>query len=170
MDPFVNFTMGRAHWLTDDVDAAQHWLGRAIAINPNYAQGFYASAFTSMLRGDAVACEAGVQAALDLSPLDPLLSGMYGVRAQMLMQQGDYAAAARWGEKAAMTPGAHHLIAMVATAACALAGAETQAKRWSEAARAKRKDASAADYTRAFPVRNLTARREIERALRQHGF
>lgn len=170
MDPFVNFTMGRAHWLTDEVEAAQHWLGRATTINPNYAQGYYASAFTSMLRGDAAACEAGVQSALELSPLDPLLYGMYGVRAQMLMQQGDYAAAARWGEKAAMTPGAHHLIAMVATAACALAGDAGQAKRWSEAARAKRKDVRAADYTRAFPVRDQTARREIERVLRHHGF
>lgn len=170
LDPFVNFTMGRAHWLTDDVDAARHWLGRATAINPNYAQGYYASAFTSMLRGDAAACEAEVQAALELSPLDPLLYGMFGVRAQMLMQRGDYAAAAHWAEKAAMTPGAHYLIAMVAAAACAFAGHDVQAARWGAAARAKRSDATVGDYTRAFPIRDAAARQEIERTLRRCGF
>lgn len=170
MDPFVNFVMGRAHWLVDDAESARHWLSRATAINPNYAQGYYASAFTSMLIGDGAACEGEVVAALDLSPVDPLLYGMYGVRSQMLMQQGDFAAAARWGEKAAMTPGAHHLIAMIAAAACGLAGAEDQAGRWANTARAKRRDATVADYMAAFPIRDGTARQAITEALRRQGF
>lgn len=169
-DPFVNFTMGRAHWLTDDVETARHWLSRATAINPNYAQGFYASGFTAMLMGDAAACDAGIAAALDLSPIDPLLYGMYGVRAQMLMQQGDFATAARWAEKAATAPGAHHLIAMIAVAACGLAGDTKQAAKWSAAARAKRADAAASDYSRAFPIRNADTRRVIESVLRKNGF
>lgn len=169
-DPFVNFTMGRAHWLTDEVETAQHWLARATAINPNYAQGFYASGFTSMLMGEASACNAGIEAALHLSPIDPLLYGMYGVRAQMLIQQGDFAAAAHWAEKAAMAPGAHHLIAMIAVAACALAGDTKQAAKWSTAAHAKRGDASASDYSRAFPIRNADTRYAIESTLRKHGF
>ncbi len=51
MDPFVNFTMGRSYWLTHEPETALDWLGRATTLNPNYAQGFYASALTSMLIG-----------------------------------------------------------------------------------------------------------------------
>lgn len=51
LDPFANFTMGRTFWLTDEPEIAADWLARATALNPNYAQGFYASAFTAMLRG-----------------------------------------------------------------------------------------------------------------------
>ena len=170
LDPFVNFVMGRAHWLVDDAEGARHWLARATDLNPNYAQGYYASAFTSMLIGDAAACEGEVAAALDLSPVDPLLYGMYGVRSQMLIQQGDYAAAARWAEKAAMTPGAHHLIAMIAATACGLAGAGEQAARWSAAARAKRSDVTVDDYLRAFPIRDAQARQAITATLQRQGF
>lgn len=170
MDPFVNFTMGRVHWLTDDAATARHWLTRATTINPNYAQGFYASGFTSMLMGDAAATETAIEAALDLSPIDPLLYGMYGVRAQMLLQQQDFAAAARWANKAAMAPGAHHLIALIAVAACGLAGEDQQARRWSLAARAKRQDVSAGDYSRAFPIHNSDARLRVETELRRFGF
>lgn len=170
LDPFVNFVMGRAHWLVDDAEGARHWLARATAINPNYAQGYYASAFTSMLIGDGVACEAEVVSALALSPVDPLLYGMYGVRAQMLMQQEDYVSAMHWAERAALTPGAHHLIAMIAAAACSLSGEQKQAMRWSEVARAKRSDATLDDYRRAFPIRDDKARHAISAALHRLGF
>lgn len=170
LDPFVNFTMGRAHWLTNEAETARHWLSRATSINPNYAQGYYASAFTSMLIGDEGACETGLSAALDLSPLDPLLYGMYGVRAQMLMQTQDFPTAARWAERAALTPGAHYLIAMIAAAACGLAGETDLAFRWAEAARAKRPDACVADYMTAFPIRNTIARKQIGHTLSSLGF
>ena len=47
--------MGRSFWLTDEPDVAGDWPARATALNPNYAQGFYAAAFTKMLTGDATA-------------------------------------------------------------------------------------------------------------------
>ncbi|NEY91519.1 winged helix-turn-helix domain-containing protein [Tabrizicola oligotrophica] len=170
LDPFVNFTMGRAHWLTDEAETARFWLARATALNPNYAQGFYAAGFTAMLIGDAPACEAAIDAALELSPIDPLLYGMFGVRAQMLIQQGKFAAAARWAERAATAPGAHHLIALIAVAACGLAGNAAQAARWADTARAKRQDLSAPDFSRAFPIRNAETRQLIEATLRGQGF
>src|SRR5690606_26206743 len=73
LDPFANFIMGRSHWLTDEPETALDWLTRATTLNPNYAQGFYASAFTSMVIGNGSATEAGLDTALLLSPLDPLL-------------------------------------------------------------------------------------------------
>ena len=170
LDPFTNFTMGRSHWLTHDLDAAADWLDRATTLNPNYAQGYYSSALTSMLIGDAAATETGLDMALHLSPLDPLLYGMHGVRAQMLIQTKDYDAAARWGDRAANTPGAHYLIAMIALAANGLAGRQDQAARWRQEVRRRKADATAAHYFAAFPTRDSASRSRIAAELRRHGF
>jgi len=170
LDPFANFTMGRSHWLTHDLDAAAEWLGRATTLNPNYAQGFYSSALTSMLMGHETATETGVDKALQLSPLDPLLYAFHGVRAQMLMQTGDHQSAAHWGDKAATTPGAHYLIAMIALAANGLAGRHDQAARWRQEVRRRKADATAAQYFAAFPTRDIASRSRIAVELRRHGF
>ena len=170
LDPFTNFAMGRSYWLTDDIDAAAEWLGRATTLNPNYAQGFYSSALTSMLIGNAPATFSGLDTALLLSPLDPLLYGIHGVRSQILMQTGDYAEAANWGDRAANTPGAHFLIAMIAVAANSLAGRNSQAMRWREVVRRKKADASAAQYFAAFPTRDSASRLRIAAELHRHGF
>ena len=170
LDPFTNFTMGRSHWLTHDLDDAAGWLSRATQLNPNYAQGFYSSALTSMLTGDAATTESGLDVALKLSPLDPLLYGNHGVRSQMFMQTGDYAAAARWGDKAATTSGAHYLIAMIALAANSLAGRNEQAARWRQVIRQRKPDATAADYFAAFPTRDTDSRSRLAAELRRHGF
>ena len=151
LDPFANFTMGRSFWLTDQPEAAADWLARATALNPNYAQGFYASAFTALLVGDAATTTTALDTSLHLSPLDPLLYGVHGVRAQMLMQQGDYEAAASWADRAAAQPGAHYLIAMIALAANGLAGQHERAGHLAKDIRRRRPDATAADYFTAFP-------------------
>ena len=170
LDPFANFTMGRSYWLTDDLDAAAEWLARATTLNPNYAQGFYSSAMTSMLTGNLAATEVGLDTALQLSPLDPLLYGMHGVRSQMFIQSGDYAAAARWGDRAAATPGAHYLIAMIAMVANGLAGRHDTAARWRQTVGQRNPDASAAHYFFAFPTRDIVSRSLIADELCRHGF
>ena len=170
LDPFANFTMGRSQWLTHDLDAAAEWLDRATTLNPNYAQGFYSSAMTSMLTGNLAATEVQLDTALQLSPLDPLLYGMHGVRSQMFIQSGDYAAAARWGDRAAATPGAHYLIAMVAMVANGLAGRHDTAARWRQTVRQRKPDASAAHYFASFPTRDIVSRSLIADELCRHGF
>ena len=170
LDPFANFTMGRSFWLTDEPEVAAEWLARATALNPNYAQGFYASAFTAMLTGDAPETFAALDTSLHLSPLDPLLYGIHGVRAQMLLQQEDHQAAAGWADRAASTPGAHYLMAMIALAANGLAGRHDQAARWRQKVRRLRPDATAADYFAAFPTRQTASRARIETELKRHGF
>ncbi len=170
LDPFANFTMGRSFWLTDEPEVASAWLARATALNPNYAQGFYATAFTEMLNGKAGVAFAALDTALRLSPLDPLLYGFHGVRAQMLIQQEDNEAAAQWANRAATTPGAHYLIAMIALAANGLAGRNDQAVRWRREIRRLKRDATAAHYFAAFPTRHAASRERIAAELRRHGF
>ena len=170
LDPFANFTMGRSHWLTDDLDTAAEWLARATTLNPNYAQGFYSSAMTSMLTGNLAATEVELDTAFQLNPLDPLLYGMHGVRSQMFIQSGDYAAAARWGDRAAATPGAHYLIAMIAMVANGLAGRHDTAARWRQTVRQRKPDANAAHYFASFPTRDIVSRLLIADELCRHGF
>lgn len=170
LDPFANFTMGRSFWLTDQPDAAAEWLSRATALNPNYAQGFYSSAFTSMLIGDAAATIGALDTSLHLSPLDPLLYGVHGVRAQMLMQQEDYAAAASWGDRAATQPGAHYLIGMIALAANGLADRHERAGHLRQDIRRCKPDATAADYFTAFPTHDTVSRAKIAAELARQGF
>lgn len=170
LDPFANFTMGRSYWLTDEPETALDWLTRATTLNPNYAQGFYASAFTSMLLGHGGPTQSGLDTALHLSPIDPLLYGIHGVRSQMLIQTGDYQAAAHWGDKAAATSGAHYLIAMIAVAANGLAGREDTASRWSQEALRRKPDATRAHFFAAFPIRDANSRTQIGIHLQKHGF
>lgn len=170
LDPFANFTMGRSHWLTHEPEVASEWLTRATSLNPNFAQGYYASAFTSMLTGDAPATLGALERSLHLSPLDPLLYGVHGVRAQLLLQQGKHAAAADWADRAATTPGAHYLIAMIAVAANAMAERHDQANRWRQEARRLRPDANAEAYFAAFPTRDAASRDEILAKLQAYGF
>jgi TolB-like protein len=170
LDPFANFTMGRSFWLTDDPEVAADWLARATALNPNYAQGFYASAFTAMLSGNAPATVAALDTALQLSPLDPLLYGIYGVRAQILIQQEEDQAAANWADRAARTPGAHYLIAMIALAAIGLAGRHDQANRWRREVHRLKPGATAAHYFAAFPTRDATSRARVAKELCRYGF
>jgi len=169
LDPFINFTMGRSFWLTDEPAAAALWLDRATQLNPNYAQGFYARAFTAMLVGEQRHADTGIEAAVRLSPLDPLLYGMFGVRALALMQVGRHDEAADWGDRAASAPGAHFLIAMIALVANGLAEREIQAQHWLSVVRRQRPDASAQHFFAAFPLHDPAARRLLETELRRHG-
>lgn len=170
LDPFTHFTMGRSFWLTGEPEVAGGWLRRAVELNPNYAQGFYAKAFTAMLTGDTAAVGRGLDTALQLSPLDPLLYGMHGVRALALLQAGDIHTAARWADRAATSPGAHYLIAMIAAVANGLAGRHQQAGRWRQEARHRKPDASAVKFFTAFPIRDDMARALIATELKRQGF
>ena len=169
-DPFTHFNMGRSFWLTAEPDVAQGWLQRAIDLNPNYAQGFYASAFTAMLTGDTGIAHSGVDMAQQLSPLDPLLYGMHGVRALAHIQTGETGEAARWADRAAATPGAHFLIAMIAAVANGLDGRTEQAARWCKEARRRKADATAAQFLAAFPIQDDNARAHIAAELTRLGF
>ncbi|MFO1392473.1 MAG: winged helix-turn-helix domain-containing protein [Steroidobacteraceae bacterium] len=170
LDPFVNFTMGRAHWLVGDLDGALAWLERATAISPNYAQGIYARAWTETLSGRSRDGRANVDFAMRLSPLDPLHYAMLGTRAFTHMVQGEDAQAAHWAERAARSPGAHVLIAMIAGTAHALAGDAERAASWAADVRERNPALTSDDFFRSFPIRPEDARTRIAVALRRLGF
>ncbi len=170
LDPFVNFTMGRTYWLEGDLERGLGWLERATSISPNYAQGIYARGWTETLAGRGLAGREHVDLAMRLSPLDPLYYAMLGTRAFTHLVLGEDAEAARWAERAARSPGAHVLIAMIASVAHTLAGGNAQAGEWASNVRARNPGLTGADFFRAFPIKPQATRTRVAEALARRGF
>jgi len=169
LDPFCNLVMGRAGWLTGDLEGAMPWLDRAVELSPNYAQAKYSSAWTQVLLGEGRDGRRLVDAAMALSPIDPLLYGMLGVRSFTHMMLDEPAEAARWGERAARSPRAHELIELIAAIAHGLNGDEARAAMWARSARARRPGLSRQDFFEAFPIRDVALRARVDDVLRRLG-
>jgi tetratricopeptide (TPR) repeat protein len=165
LDPFCNLVMGRALWLNADLDSSLAWLDRAVALNPNYAQGKYSCAWTRTMQGEGSEAQLLVDAARDLSPLDPLLYGMLGVRAFSHMVLDQPAEAALWAERAARAPRAHALIEMIAAVAHSMNNDPVRAAGWARSARGRQPGLQANDFLLAFPFRDSAVRRRVQRAL-----
>lgn len=170
IDPFVNVAMGRSFWLEGDLCNSLAWLERATSISPNYAQGLYARSWTETLAERSVEGREHVDLAMRLSPIDPLYYAMLGTRAFSHMMLGEDAAAADWAERAARSPGAHVLIAMIAVAAHALAGDAIRAASWAAGVRERNPALTRDDFFRAFPMQPTTTRARVAGGLAQFGF
>ena len=170
MDPFVNFVMGRSYWLVGDLDGGLPWLERATTLSPNYAQGIYARAWTETLAGRAEDGRGHVDLAMRLSPLDPLYYGMLGTRAFSHAVLGEDTQAAYWAERAARAPGAHVLIAMIASAMHAIAGDESASNAWAANVRERNPALTSEDFFRSFPMKTESARARVAEALVRRGF
>ena len=169
LDPFANLTMGRYFWLEGALESTFEWFDRAITLSPNYAQCIYSRAFTDVLSGSAASARSHVDDALQLSPLDPLLYGMRGVRSLSLVTEGEYESAALWAEKAARSPGAHYLISMIAVIAHSLNRNDQKASSWADVVRDRKPDACSAQFFESFPFANPRSRERILRALKPYG-
>lgn len=169
LDPFCNLVMGRVFWLSGELEAGLPWLDRAIQLNPNYAQAMYSHAWTETLLGEGASGREHVDAALQLSPLDPLAYGMLGVRSFSHMVLDETAEAALWGERAAQAPGAHALVEMIAAVAHGLNGDDQRATHWIRSARRRHSGLSSTDFFRAFPFRQGPARERVSHVLSRLG-
>jgi len=165
LDPFANLTIGRSYWLEGDLEASAVWLDRATAISPGYAQAIYARAWTHALSGRGTAGRADADTAMALSPLDPLHYAMAATRALSHIVCGEDAEAATWAERAARSPGAHVLIAVIAVAAQALHGNRQRAAAWAANVHKRNPTLTQADFFRSFPFADAAVRHRIAKAL-----
>ncbi|MDQ6647500.1 MAG: winged helix-turn-helix domain-containing protein [Pseudomonadota bacterium] len=170
IDPFVNFAMGRSFWLDGDLENSLAWLERATVISPNYAQGLYARSWTETLSERSLEGRQHVDLAMRLSPIDPLYYAMLGTRAFSHMVLGEDDQAAEWAERAARSPGAHVLIAMIAVAAHALAGDAVRATSWAADVRERNPALTRDDFFRAFPMQPAMTKERVAFALARFGF
>jgi TolB-like protein len=169
LDPFANLMMGRSFWLEGDLETSLGWLERATALTPNYAQGIYARAWTHVLAGRGGVGRHDTDLAMALSPLDPLHYAMAATRSLSHIVAGERADAAAWAEKAARSPGAHVLIAVIAMAAHALNGDRERAEIWAANVRERAGAITKEDFFRSFPFTDPATRRRISKALASFG-
>lgn len=170
LDPFVNFTMGRTFWLEGDLDRALAWIERSTSLSPNYAQGIYARAWTETIAGNADGGREHIDLAMRLSPLDPLYYAMLGTRGFTHMLRGEYSDAVTWTDRAARSPGAHVLIAMIAAVAQLLAGDESRASAWADNVRERNAELTSHDFFAAFPLKDTVMQQRVAAALGTLGF
>ena len=86
------------------------------------------------------------------------------------MTLGEAAEAAQWAERAARSPGAHVLIAMIATAAQAMVGNEARAATWAANVRTRNAALTREDFFRSFPMKSEATRVRVSNALARFGF
>jgi TolB-like protein/Flp pilus assembly protein TadD len=127
-DPAAHWAIGRALWLRGRHDRALVELEQAIDLSPNFALGHYTLGFVRSQAGDPNAAIASADHSRHLSPFDPLLFGMLGVRAMALARIGRFDEAAEWGVKAAARPNAHAHVLAIASFTLALAGRVDEAR------------------------------------------
>ena len=169
-DAFANFTMGRSYWLEGDLRRSLSWLDRATLLNPNFAQGQYASGWARTLLSEVDAGSDAIEEAIGLSPMDPLLYGMLATKAFSALLKGDHRAAAHWASKATDSPGAHGLISLIAVAANALVGNERTAAAAADQARARQPQIDRRHFSKAFPFADQKVRASLDAQLARFGF
>lgn len=170
LDPFANFTLGRSLWLSGDVDGSLVWLDRSTGLSPNYAQAIYSRALAETVSGAGVEGQRDVDAAMALSPIDPLHYAMLATRGLSHLVRGDDRIAQEWAERAARSPGAHVVIGLIAAACCLLNGDDARARAWAADVRQRHPGFTRDDFFRSLPFQAIEARRRIDQALERLGF
>ncbi len=170
LDPFVNFTLGRACYLRGDFDQGLTWLDRSTKLSPNYAQAVYSKAWADAILGHWQMAHSLSDEAMKLSPLDPMRYAMLAARGLASIVEGDVGAAAQWSEQAARAPGAHTLIAMIAMVSHGLNQDEEKASYWAANVRQRYPQANAEHFFQSFPFADEGARERMAHILKKYGF
>lgn len=170
LDPYANAAMGRIHILTGHPDDGLVWLDRSVDLSPNYAKGHYSRAFLQVIRCQTPETRAGIDLAIGLSPLDPLLAPMRTMKALSFGIDGDYATAADLAVLAARTAPSHFTIVMWAVASCQLDGRKEAAAHWARVVREVRPDMTIGLYLNSLPFAKTDFRDKIRSALLAAGF
>jgi TolB-like protein len=170
LDPYANAAMGRLHILTGSPDDGLVWLDRSVELSPNYAKGHYSRAFLQVVRGQTVATRAGIDMAIGLSPLDPMLAPMRTMKALSFGIDGDFATAADLAVLAARTATSHYRIVMATVALCQLGGRTEDAARWARVVREVRPSPSITEYLKVMPYSDVDFRNRVRSALHAAGF
>lgn len=170
IEPFGNLTMGRTFLLHGDLEGSLPWLERATELNPSYAQAKYSRAWTKALLGQGASSQTDIDAALALSPLDPLRYAMLRMRAISHIVSDEIEDAVSWADSAARTPGAHCLTELTAAIAHGLNDNDVEARMWAASARVRAPKLTREGFLQAFPFREQRTRRLVTDTLERVGF
>ncbi len=165
LDPFANFTLGRAHWLEGDMFESLGWLDRATALSPSYAQCVYARGFADTMLGNTAAAQASLRRAIELSPLDPFLYAMKGTLGITYLIERNVPEAISWLDQAARTPGSPPVVPLVTAAAHGLGGDMAGTRQWVRRARQQDPQITLDQFKKATPMADAELLGEMIRLL-----
>jgi DNA-binding SARP family transcriptional activator len=149
-DPAVHWAQGRALWLRGRHAQSVIELEQAVDLSPNFAHAHYTLAFVQSQTGNPLVAISASDYSRHLSPFDPLLFGMLGVRAMALVRLGRFDEAAAAAVQAAARPNAHAHIFAIAAYSLALADALADARVHAAAIRRTMPGYTVADFLKAF--------------------
>jgi TolB-like protein/Flp pilus assembly protein TadD len=120
--------LGRTHCFLQDYAESIARLEEAVALNPSFAQAWYALGFTFLACGRAEEAIACIERATELSPRDPHLASFHAMRALAHLLLGDLEAAAALARQAVRVPNAKHWPFAVLASALGLVGRTEEAR------------------------------------------
>ena len=142
-DPFANMALGRSLMQGGVPDDGIVWMDRSVSLSPSFAKGHYSRGLIDCLAGRTDEARLGVDLAIGLSPLDPLLAPMLMIKAYTFMMDGEYAAARDLSLRAVRITQSHYHVVATAAITCHLAGDRLQAAHWAQHLLDQHPDASA---------------------------
>lgn len=169
LDPFANMIMGRWYWMTGNPDDGLDWYERAIQLSPSYSKGHYSRGMIDAFAGRSERARAGVDLALRLSPLDPMIGPMLAARSLSYLVEGDFATARDWALKSARYASSHANLLCLVAAACELAGDHVQARHFAQTLRSAVPDLTVSMYLQSVPMPGADVHAGIRDALRRVG-
>jgi len=126
-DAVCRFVLGRAKCMTQHYAEAIAELEAAIELNPSFAQGYFALAFTLVWCGREDEAIALIEQAVELSPRDPHLWTFYNARAFAHFSLGELTSAAFFARKGTRTPNATYWPFATLTASLGLSAEREEA-------------------------------------------
>jgi TolB-like protein/tetratricopeptide (TPR) repeat protein len=166
-DPMGRWALGRAHLLRGEIGESIAQLSDSTALNPSFAVGQYTLGFALMHAGDTARSVELADKARRLSPFDPMIFAMIGLRGFSLALAGQYDEAAQLMAISIRQPNAHfHMVAMAAVCD-ALAGNDDAARRDLKRLLDARPGYNGKDFLRAFQVQQPAHVELIARAFRR---
>lgn len=120
--------LGRAHCMLHEYEDSVAALEQCLALNPSFAQGYFALAFTLTWCGRQEEALALVERATELSPRDPHMTAFHHLRALAHFALGDLEAAALYARMAARLPNASHCSFAVHASMLGLLGRAAEAR------------------------------------------
>jgi tetratricopeptide (TPR) repeat protein len=122
-DSLCRCVLGRAHCMLRQYEDAVAELEATIELNPSFAQGYFALAFTLVWCGREDEAIALIEQAVELSPRDPHLWTFYNARAFAHFSLGELKSAAFFARKGTRVPNATYWPFATLTTSLGLLGA-----------------------------------------------
>ncbi len=173
-EPLAHWCLGRARWLSGDLESATVNLERAISLNPSFAVAHYSLGYTPYLTGREAEAMRCCDTAIRLSPLDPLAFAFHCIKAHLLCFDGEKDRALHHARRIADHPNVHAFALAVAAWVNEICGDTPAATECLSRIRQGWPGYARGDYMAALLHRHpwypTERKREIERAFDRLGF